>query len=71
MIPRTRDELLDAVWGETIVGEEALTRAISELRRALGDDPREPRYVETIRKGGYRLAAAVAPVPCRFIRRDP
>lgn len=59
-IPRT--ELLDEVWGGVIVGEEALTRAVSELRRVLGDDAKTPRYIETIRQGGYRLVAEVAAV---------
>ncbi len=50
-----RDELMASIWPDVIVGEEVLTRCVSELRRALGDDTRRPRYVETIRKGGYRL----------------
>jgi len=57
----TRDELLDEVWGETIVGEENLTRAISDLRRVLGDDARRPAYIETVRNHGYRLVAPVSP----------
>lgn len=57
----TRDELLDEVWGETIVGEENLTRAISDLRRVLGDDARRPTYIETVRHHGYRLVASVTP----------
>ena len=55
----SRNDLLDLVWGDVIVGEEALTRAVSELRRVLGDDPQNPVYIETIRKGGYRLLSAV------------
>ena len=55
-----RDELLDAVWGDAVVMEEALTQAVSQLRRILGDDPRRPRIIETIRKRGYRIAAPVA-----------
>ncbi len=51
----SRQELLHLVWGDTTVGEEALTRAVSELRRVLGDHTREPIYIETIRKRGYRL----------------
>ena len=57
----TRDELLDAVWGDVVVQEEALTHAISRLRRTFGDDPRAPRYIETIPKRGYRLVAEVRP----------
>ncbi len=56
----SRDELLDAVWGSEETNEESLTRAIASLRRALRDDPREPRYLETIRGGGYRLIASIS-----------
>ena len=57
----SRDALLERVWPNVIVGEEVLTHAIAELRRALGDDFRNPFYIETISKRGYRLACAVAP----------
>jgi len=56
-----RDELLDAVWGNRFVVEEAVSRCISQLRQALGDDPREPRYIQTVPKIGYRLLPAVEP----------
>jgi Tol biopolymer transport system component/DNA-binding winged helix-turn-helix (wHTH) protein len=58
VIPRAA--LIDVVWSKIIVNEEALTHTISQLRRALGDDPKSPRYIETIHKGGYRLIAPVA-----------
>ena len=58
----TRQALLDAVWGDTVVGEEILTRAISELRRIFGDKARDPRFIETIRHHGYRLITAPEPV---------
>jgi DNA-binding winged helix-turn-helix (wHTH) protein len=51
----SRDALLDAVWHDQTVGEEVLTQAIAELRRALGDDFRRPRFIETVHKAGYRL----------------
>jgi Tol biopolymer transport system component/DNA-binding winged helix-turn-helix (wHTH) protein len=57
----TRLRLLDEVWGDTVVGEEILTRAVSELRRVFGDSARQPRYIETIRHHGYRLIADVRP----------
>jgi len=56
----TRLQLLDQVWGDTVVGEEILTRAISELRRIFGDKARRPEYIETIRNHGYRLIASVS-----------
>jgi DNA-binding winged helix-turn-helix (wHTH) protein len=55
----TREDLLEAVWPGITVGDDALTRAVAELRRALGDDARSPAYVETIPKRGYRLRAGV------------
>ena len=59
----SKDQLIDAVWPDSFVGEAALSRCISELRRALGDDARNPRYVETLPKRGYRLLAHVGAVP--------
>lgn len=56
---RSRDELLDAVWGDAFVGEAVLTHCIWELRRALGDQARNPRYIQTIPRRGYRLLAEV------------
>jgi Tol biopolymer transport system component/DNA-binding winged helix-turn-helix (wHTH) protein len=57
-----RTELMDQIWSGQIVGEEVLTGAISELRQVLGDDTRRPRYIETIRKGGYRLVMDIEPM---------
>ena len=63
----SRDRLLDIVWADTVVCEDALTRTISELRRIFSDDPREPKVIETIRKGGYRL---IAPVKIEVARSE-
>ena len=75
----SREELMSAVWPGVIVGDEALTQSVIKLRRALGDDPRAPSYIETISKRGYRLIAPVrrgeaagspaAPPPARTRRR--
>jgi DNA-binding winged helix-turn-helix (wHTH) protein len=51
----SREALIDAVWPEVFISESVLTRAIAGLRRALGDDARRPRFIETISKRGYRL----------------
>jgi Tol biopolymer transport system component/DNA-binding winged helix-turn-helix (wHTH) protein len=59
----TRDELLDEVWGDVTVQEEALTHAVSRLRRAFGDRARSAQYIETIPKRGYRLIAPVRMEP--------
>lgn len=58
----SRQELLDTVWSEVTVGEEALTRAIAELRKAFGDNAKSSRVIETIYKGGYRLLLPATPV---------
>jgi len=55
----SREELLSTIWLDTIVVEESLTRAISELRKILMDDPRDSKIIETIPKKGYRLIADV------------
>ena len=54
-----KQELLDAIWKDVAVTENSLTREIGKLRRALGDDPKAPRYIETIHTRGYRFIAAV------------
>ncbi|HSR54108.1 MAG TPA: protein kinase [Acidobacteriota bacterium] len=53
----SRDELLEQVWGGAFVSDEALSNAVAKLRKALGDDPRDPAYIQTIPKKGYRLLA--------------
>src|SRR5687767_12523334 len=55
----TKDALFASVWDGTIVGESALTSTIKELRRALGDESRTPRYIESVYGRGYRLIAPV------------
>ncbi len=55
----TKDELLARVWPGTFIQDTGLFRVMSDLRRALGDPARSPRYVETIPKRGYRLIADV------------
>jgi TolB-like protein/DNA-binding winged helix-turn-helix (wHTH) protein/Tfp pilus assembly protein PilF len=55
----SKEHILRQVWPETFVSDEVLTRSISELRRVFEDNPREPTYIQTIPKGGYRLLAPV------------
>jgi WD40 repeat protein/DNA-binding winged helix-turn-helix (wHTH) protein len=55
----TKRELMDAVWQVEFVSDNTLTKRIAELREALGDDAKNPRYIETITKRGYRLIAEV------------
>ena len=54
-----RDELFDHVWPDVIVGESAVSTALREVRRALGDEGRMPHLVETLRGRGYRFIASV------------
>jgi TolB-like protein len=53
----TKDELFGAIWPETTVGDAALVTCIQELRSALRDDARRPRYIETLHRRGYRFIA--------------
>ena len=64
-----RDALLDQVWGHRHVTPGVLTRAVAQLRSALGDDPQHPRYIQTRHALGYSFigdlgpGAAPAPAP--------
>jgi DNA-binding winged helix-turn-helix (wHTH) protein len=55
----TKEEILDTVWRETAVSDNSLTRSIATLRRLLGDDSREPRYISTVPTLGYRFLCTV------------
>ena len=55
----TKDELLTAVWGDTAVSENSLARSIALLRRLLGDEARDPRFIETVATVGYRWVCKV------------
>ena len=53
----TKDELFETVWQDTAVSDAALATCIQEIRRALGDHSRDPRFVETVHRRGYRFVA--------------
>src|SRR5688572_12567936 len=55
----TKEELLDAVWPGTFVTPNVLTRAVAQVRKALGDESQDARYIETVAKRGYRFIAPV------------
>ncbi len=55
----SKNEINDAVWSEVFITESVITRSIAGLRRAFGDDVRNPSFIETISKRGYRLIAEV------------
>lgn len=54
-----KETLLETVWPDTFVSDDVLKHAISELRRVFGDKAREPSFIQTIAKRGYRLVAPV------------
>jgi TolB-like protein/DNA-binding winged helix-turn-helix (wHTH) protein/tetratricopeptide (TPR) repeat protein len=56
-----KDQLLKTVWPDTFVTDDVLVGSISELRRVFEDDAREPHFIQTIPKRGYRLIASVEP----------
>jgi hypothetical protein len=58
----TKNELLDDVWGHQFVSESVLKTAISDLRTVLDDHPREPRFIETVSRRGYRFIARTTAV---------
>jgi DNA-binding winged helix-turn-helix (wHTH) protein/tetratricopeptide (TPR) repeat protein len=55
----TQEELLDEVWQDTHVQPEVLKRHIFDVRKALGDDPKTPMFVETIPRRGYQFIAPI------------
>jgi Tol biopolymer transport system component/DNA-binding winged helix-turn-helix (wHTH) protein len=57
-----KSELMDVVWSDASVTENSLTHAITQLRKALGDDAKKARYIETVPTRGYRFVANLAPV---------
>ena len=57
------DDLLHLCWDRSVVGENQVHKAIAQLRRILGDSASNPRYIENIRKRGYRTVAAVRALP--------
>ena len=59
------DELLDQVWNGRHAEPHMVAKRISQIRHALGDDAREPRYIETVSKRGYRTLETVVPLENR------
>ena len=57
-----KEKLIQSVWTDTFVTDDVLIRSISELRKVFEDDAREPRFIQTIARSGYRL------IPC-FLRQ--
>lgn len=55
------DTLLDEAWADVTVAPDSVYQAVTSLRRVLGDDPKQPKYIETVPRLGYRLVATVEP----------
>lgn len=55
----SREDIAEKLWPEAVVGLEVITRAIFELRKVLADDPKKPKYIETIARKGYCFIAKV------------
>src|SRR6516165_6095837 len=62
----TKDDLWRAVWPGISVTDATLTVCVSEIRRALGDKPKAPRYIETVSRLGYRFIAPVSTESARI-----
>ncbi|MBV6496402.1 MAG: hypothetical protein DCC44_06980 [Acidobacteria bacterium] len=58
----SKQEFFDTVWADTFVQDNSLTVAITSLRKALGDDAKNPKFIENVPRKGYRFIAEVAPV---------
>ena len=54
-----RREIFERVWGDVVVSESALSQAVRTIRRTLGDDPREPRFIRTVSRHGYQFVLDV------------
>jgi TolB-like protein/DNA-binding winged helix-turn-helix (wHTH) protein len=66
------DDLLSEVWPEVNVSPDSVYQAVTSLRRLLGDDPRQPTYIATVPRLGYRMVAKVSPwVEPPTIERSP
>ena len=59
----TKDDLFAAAWPETVVSDATLASCIQEVRQALGDDAKRPRYIETVHRRGFRFIAPLSPAP--------
>src|ERR1700747_3132695 len=67
----TKEELLQAVWGDTFVEEGNLAQYISHLRKALGDNPEDTRLIVTIARKGYQFTADVTVAEATDTAKQP
>ena len=67
----SKDDILQALWADVSVTDNALTQVVSDLRQALGDSAASPRYIQTVARRGYRFVAPVEVIPARGAGRHP
>ena len=61
----TKDDILEGVWGDVCVSEGLIKEYVHDLRKALGDDPKQPRFIETVRGRGYRYLGGIIDISGR------
>ena len=66
-----KDRFFDEVWSDVVVSDSALTQCIKEIRKQLGDDASNPRYIQTVPRHGYRFIGAAEPLPADRPGSDP
>ena len=66
----TKDDLFAAAWPETIISDATLASCIQEVRQALGDDAKQPRYIETVHRRGFRFIAEVVSDQLSVVSQD-
>lgn len=59
----SKDEIVASAWSTHVVSDQSIVTAVSDLRKALGDDPRQPTFIETVPKRGYKFIASVSLAP--------
>jgi eukaryotic-like serine/threonine-protein kinase len=67
----TKDEIIDAVWHDSAVSDNSLTRAVATLRRLLGDNSREPRLIATVQTIGYKFLVPVETIKAETLAASP
>jgi DNA-binding winged helix-turn-helix (wHTH) protein len=65
-----KNDLLDGVWADTVVTENALTWCIKEVRNAIDDDAQHPRYIQTVPRVGYKFIAPVEEVTATEVEEE-
>lgn len=66
----SKDEIFENVWSGVAVTDDVLVQCVKEIRRAIGDEPRSPRFVKTVPKVGYRFIGDVADRPAASISTE-